>query len=101
MAKGTEISLNGRLYPSIKAAAHASGVLIGTVRTRRRKGVTGELLFVKPTKGLLSKDHTGQVFQSLKAMADAWGMSPRVVFDRLSRGWSMEETLTKPVRGHR
>lgn len=39
-------------------------------------------------------DHTGQTFPSQKAMAEAWGISPKIYMGRVRRGWSVEEALT-------
>ena len=44
----------------------------------------------------ICKDHTGQEFPSLAAMARAWGLSPSMLQGRLDRGLTMEEALTLP-----
>ena len=45
---------------------------------------------------ILSKDHLGQLFPSLAAMARHWGLSPCIVWERIDAGWDMEEALTTP-----
>lgn len=47
---------------------------------------------------MIAKDHLGKVYPSLKAMATAWGISVKLLSDRLDRGMSVEGALTRPVR---
>lgn len=43
-----------------------------------------------------SKDHLGQEFPSLSAMARHWGLKPDMLWYRLEKGWTMKEALTTP-----
>ena len=51
-------------------------------------------------KGILSKDHKGNLFRSLAAMARCWGLKPCTVWSRLDAGWDIEEALTAPLTPH-
>lgn len=41
-------------------------------------------------------DHTGRQFETLTAMARAWGLARECLYNRLQRGWPVEEALTLP-----
>jgi hypothetical protein len=43
-------------------------------------------------------DHTGQVFATAKAMAQAYGLSQSIVVKRLGDGWHIEKALTTEPR---
>lgn len=43
---------------------------------------------------IISKDHLGNVFPTMKAMCEHWGQSYGTVSYRLERGLSMKEALT-------
>lgn len=48
---------------------------------------------------IISKDHLGNMFPTMKAMCEHWGQSYSTVSCRLERGLSMKEALTmKPKR---
>lgn len=47
-------------------------------------------------KGIFSKDHLGQTFQSHSAMCRHWNIDSKLVFRRLEDGWSIKDALTTP-----
>ena len=49
---------------------------------------------------ILSKDHLGQTFPSMTAMASHWGLKLCTVWERIDAGWGMEEALTTPPIQH-
>lgn len=50
----------------------------------------------RPRGGKPCRDHTGRAFPSLSAMAEAWGLSPAALRQRLFRKWPLEQVLTGP-----
>ena len=44
-------------------------------------------------------DHQGEWFKSKSHMCDHWGIGRKLFDYRISRGWSLEDALTKPRRG--
>lgn len=45
-----------------------------------------------------STDHTGRVHPTVKAMCEAWGVSPELVRYRISQlGWSLKNALATPA----
>lgn len=62
-------------------------------RTPRKPGTT--------FTGKKCEDHTGKQYESIKAMCDAYGIYTSLFYKRLSRGYTLEEALTKPVRKHK
>lgn len=51
--------------------------------------------------GKKCEDHTGKQYESTKAMCDAYGIYPATFCKRMSRGSTIEEALTKPVRKYK
>ncbi len=47
-------------------------------------------------KGTLSRDHEGNLYPSLSAMARRWNTAPNLVWRRLEAGWSVKDALTQP-----
>ena len=52
-----------------------------------------ELPPYRPRNAKPCRDHTGRVFPSLSAMAEAWGLSPAMLRGRLFRKWSLDKAL--------
>ena len=46
---------------------------------------------------MIVKDHKGNVYPSMSAMAAAWGVKNRTLHGRLDRGWTVEQALTTPA----
>lgn len=44
------------------------------------------------------KDHLGNKFNTIKEMCNYWGISQNLYTDRVSRGWSLEKSLTYPIK---
>lgn len=92
----------GRKYPSLSAAAKVIGISHGALHYRIK--TSPELaFFTRRLWWVFSKDHTGQEFPNIAEMAKAWGLRPKLVRDRLRRGWTVEKALLTPPqkRGNR
>ena len=94
----------GQTFASISAAARFYGLLTETLAHKLRKGTS----FAEVSRQLAGgskkaniTDHQGQIFQSLKAMAEHWGIKPLMYSDRIRNGWTKEEALTIPPGGRR
>jgi hypothetical protein len=103
MAKGQEITVGRRRFPSIMQAAKAYGLSESVVRARiRRMGWS-----IEEALGLKSPPYRKRVrielqvhtsrgirrFVSVNAAAKAFGLSQSLVFNRLKAGWSHEQCL--------
>lgn len=47
---------------------------------------------------ILAKDHLGNTYKSLSAMATEWNIPNAVLYNRLNKGWSIKDCLTIPVK---
>lgn len=46
------------------------------------------------------QDHRGQVFNSIKEMAEAYGINTASYYSRIRRGWTVELALTTPIKSN-
>ena len=93
-----EIIFRGKTYDSLKTLAHRLGVHYGNLSRRLRSGWTlEEALEIKKRKRKPSSGKVieidGQVFPSLVAAAEHFGVSKNNIQNRLSLGWSPEEAV--------
>lgn len=93
----------GNIYPSTKAMAEAYHMSFPTLQSRLRRGWPLKKALTMPTvkRGANSKrvkDHKGKIYPSMKAMADAYHISPGVLSSRLHLGWPLKRALTQPKR---
>ncbi len=92
----------GNRYPSVKKMCAAHGVNQGTYYSRLNKGMSqAEALAVEPIRHLgrpsvETTDHLGNVFPSVKAMCDHYGVNYCTYRQRLGNGASLEAALTAP-----
>ena len=87
----------GKEYKSLKAAAKAIGISRDGVKYRLTHNYPPAMIFFPGAiQGTVARDHTGRDFPSISAMARAWGLDPRLVSARLSKGWSVEKALQPP-----
>ena len=49
--------------------------------------------------GKKCRDYIGREFNSLRAMAEAWGLPPDTVAERLRKGWPVKRALITPFHG--
>lgn len=103
----------GNAYSSITEMCAVYHVKLSTYETRRNKGWSIQDClegrdYRTPRKpdantytGKKCKDHTGKQYESIKAMCDAYGVYPATFCKRMSRGYTLEEALTKPVRKYK
>ncbi len=97
----------GKVYPTKTAMAKAYGISDKLLYVRLIEGWDLESALTtpvgqgRPVNPEKYKDHKGNGFPSLKAMAEAHGIPYRILTRRLAAGFSMEEALTPPVPGKR
>ena len=92
----------GNDYPNIKAMCIRWNIQPETY-TRRRNvyGMSVEEALTRPVKhngGQRCSDHTGKKFRSLTSMCRKWNIDRKLFEYRVSRGWSIEDALTRPRR---
>jgi hypothetical protein len=51
----------------------------------------------KVGKGFKVKDHKGKEFDSLRKMAEYYGLTPSILYNRLHTGWDLERALTEKI----
>lgn len=89
---------SGYVYSSISECARATGLSIATIFMRRR-GARADLAgYAGRLNCTPARDHLGREYASVSAMAEAWGIPRHTVYTRLRRDWSLERTLTTPVK---
>lgn len=86
----------GNEYASIRDMLKAHGVTSAVYYARRKAGrpLSEQLT---PAEKFACEDHTGKIFPSRRAMAEAWNVPPDILDSRLSKGWPVEKALTQPV----
>lgn len=92
----------GNSFPSASEMCRHYGVKVNTFYARRARGWTLEQALtmkriVIQRKGHQVRDHLGNEYWSLKEMAKAYGISYSTFRQRRKRGWTLKETLTKPM----
>lgn len=94
-----EIVYNGKRYSSIKALAKEVNIPYQRLlyRLNNCRSVDEAIQF-KSRLTILSRDHLGNDYPSLSAMAKAYHLSPRVLITRLNYGWSVKKALTTPTK---
>lgn len=94
----------GRAFKSLYGMAVAWHVRPATLYDRLNAGWSVERALTAPADVFRGgcprtcKDHAGQIFPSVKAMCEAWGMSYACYRDRRRNGWTVARALTSPVR---
>ena len=94
----------GQTFASISVAARFYGLNAENLAHKLRRGTSFAEVSRQLTGGSQKAnitDHRGQSFQSLKAMAEHWGIKPLMYSDRIRNGWTKEEALTIPPGGQR
>lgn len=97
-----EVVINNKHYKSINAAAKALNIPSATVYERiylQKMSIQDALTVKRKLASTFSKDHKGNIYQSLKSMCEAWKTNASRVAYRLNKGWSIEQALTVPVKG--
>jgi hypothetical protein len=92
----------GNKYSSAKERAEAYGLENSVVRTRLRRGWNLEKALTTKADGKTDSvqvtDSHGNIFGSIREMADAYGMKYHTLQGRLKKGWSVEDALTIPPK---
>lgn len=97
--KKLNYTYKGKLYESYVSLAEEVG--ISSIQLYR--GLTSgksleETVRYYKSEIITFNDHLGNSFPTLGAMCKYWGISKTVYHGRIRRGWSLERTLTFPVR---
>lgn len=94
----------GKWYSSIAEMCKAYNVSIRTFLRRTKMGEPLKFILEKikdigELNAIKIKDHLGKEFKSKRAMCKHWGVSESTFASRIKSGMSIEEALTKPVKG--
>lgn len=92
------IVYNGKTYNSISALAKDVGISYNTLVTRLSNCSVTEAINFQSKSAILSRDHLGNDYPSLTAMAKAYNMQEGCLRQRLERGMTIEEALTTPIK---
>lgn len=95
--KKSKILFRGKLYSSYNTLAKAVGLSSGYIYNCLSEGKTIEEI-VDAHESSFVTDHKGNKFTSVVDMCKYWGISKNAYYRRLSRGWSLERTLSSPIR---
>ena len=92
----------GHEYKNLREMTNAHGISYDTYHKRRAKGLSLEQALSKvrvviQRESRKVRDHRGNEYGSLKEMAKAYGVSYSTFKQRRKRGWTLKETLTKPM----
>lgn len=103
------IRYKGKFYKSVQALIselNIENLTPAAVYSRMRRGWNLEDALAHPMQPLIASapgnapheyiDHTGRRFETLTAMARAWGLARECLYNRLQRGWHLEDALTIP-----
>lgn len=96
----------GNKYKSITDMCNHWGISISAYHNRIQNGWTVQRALETPVK-ITSKekhednaiicDHLGKQFNTRRDMCEHWGIDIGIYTNRISRGWTVEDALTKPV----
>jgi len=94
--KSKPISVEGKLYPSMKAAAEAYGLQHSTVIRRLKTGWNHDEAFKTSAENLIFVD--GAQYPSVRAAATKYGIQRATVAYRLKRGWDIDRAFKTPTK---
>ena len=99
MFKSKPISLKGKSFASISEACKYFGNNYARARRRIALGYSLEeaVSIKEDLREAPARDHLGQNFSSMSAMARHWGILPQTLTGRLERGWSIKDALLNPI----
>lgn len=106
MPSPQSITINGKTYRSLRAAADALGVNVATVYRRLRDGRSLDAALV-PANGVGARPNAITVvidrktYASLSQACAAFNISKSLVQQRMLLGWPIKEALTVPPGGQR
>ena len=96
----------GKRYKNVAEMCRAYRISIQLYNIRRENGMSKkEALETKISrivkKGKKVEDHCGNIFPSVSDMCRHYSISKNNYFQRIKNGWTLEETLTTPIRSNR
>lgn len=91
----------GKTYLSISAMCRHYNISVQAYKNRLKKGFSLQDALEKPNNKLLPKsertDHLGNIYESVKAMSNHYGIPLDTYKGRINRGWSIKKALTKEL----
>lgn len=103
--RGHPIEVDGKLYPSIKSAAHAYGLDIGCVTYRISSGWSiSDAFGITQREGARTGREIsvgGRSFSSFADVARHYGLTGALLKGRLKDGWSLEQAVGLAIRKRR
>lgn len=96
--RSIKVKYHGATYPSLKRFCHEMGISCEKLRSRLRRGMDLETAVdAPPLNCTIMKDHHGNIFPSLTAMAKFYHMNYNCLRSRISElGMTVEQALTLP-----
>lgn len=71
------------------------------IQSRIEHGLSPDMvMFGEDLRKVPSKDHLGNTYSSISEMCKHWGIRGALFSYRLSKGWSVEKSLTTPVKNN-
>lgn len=97
-----QIEYRGKFYNNYHSLAKELGIPHSYIYNNLDKGMSiDDVVNNYSPKSVEIKDHLGNSFNSLKSMLDYYKISRNAYLSRVTRGWSLEEVLTIPVKKRR
>ena len=98
-SKKFKIEFRGNVYNSYSELAEAYGFSNAYLHSRLAKGFSLEQIVSKyQSPRIPMKDYLGNKFRSVNEKIKHWGIPYSAYKKRLDTGWSLEKTLTTPVK---
>lgn len=91
---------NGKEFDSVEDMCNYHGVHKVTYFSRLRSGLSQKEALTKPRDSHKIKkcqDHDGKQYDSVSDMCDYYKIPKNIYYSRLYAGWTLKDTLTKPV----
>lgn len=95
-----EVEYNGKVYGSYSLLAKDLGISHSHMSKCISKGMSIDEI-VEEYNSKYSTDHLGNKFNTRKDMLKYWGISSSSYQDRINKGWSLEKSLTTPIKNIR
>ena len=91
----------GNKYASITDMCKHYNISVQAYKNRLKKGWSLQKALETPNAKLLPEsqrtDHLGNVYETVKAMANHYGLALDTYNRRIKKGWSIEKALTEPI----
>lgn len=96
----------GNKFSSVREMCKFHDVLYETYRKRRSKGYSieqslSDRYLICNGRAIECRDHKGKCFTSISEMAEFYGITSQIFRNRMRVGWSLEKTLTTPIKQYK